>query len=68
MGFLNAIVTIIILNIWSELPDMYIMMAVIGSCLTGASATSHAFFSLSVSVSSVVGAARVVVFLEEICF
>jgi len=47
---------------------MYIIMAVIGSCLTGARATSHAFFNLRVSVSSVVGAARTVAFLEEICF
>jgi hypothetical protein len=47
-----------ILKICNEFPDMYIMMAVIGSCLSGASATSHAFLIFKVSVSSVVGALR----------
>jgi len=56
-----------ILKIWRELPDIYIMIPVIGSCLTGASATSQAFLSLRVSVSSVVGGARTAV-LEDICF
>jgi len=46
---------------------MYIMIAVMGSCLTGARATSHAFFTLRVSVSSVVGGARTAI-LEEVCF
>jgi hypothetical protein len=40
------------------LPDMYIMMAFTGSCLAGAIATSHAFFNLSVSVSSGVAGRR----------
>ena len=57
-GFLKAMKTIMMLKICSELPDMYIIMAVIGRDLTGASATSHAFFSFSVSISSVVGAFR----------
>lgn len=51
-GVLNNIKTIIMLNICNELPDMYIMMAFIGSALAGASATSHAFFIFSVSISS----------------
>lgn len=46
---------------------MYIMIAVIGSCLTGASATSQAFLSFRVSISSVVGGARTGV-LEDTCF
>ena len=50
--------TIMILNICSELPDMYIMIAFMGSCLAGASASSHDFLSFRVSVSSVVGALR----------
>jgi hypothetical protein len=33
-------------------------MAFMGSCLTGAMATSHAFFILSVSISSELGALR----------
>jgi len=44
---------------------MYIIIAVMGSCFTGASATSHAFLSFSVPISSAVGGARVVVFEEE---
>jgi hypothetical protein len=43
------------------------MIPVMGSCLTGASATSQAFLSLSVSVSSVVGGARTAV-LGDTCF
>lgn len=54
-----------ILNICSEFPDMYIMMAVMGSCLTGARATSHAFLSFKVSISAVVGGARTVAVLDE---
>ena len=50
--------TIMMLKIWSELPDMYIMMAFIGSCLAGARAISQDFLSLRVSVSSGVGALR----------
>lgn len=46
---------------------MYIIIAVMGSCLTGARATSQAFLTLRVSVSSVVGGARTAV-LEETCF
>lgn len=52
IGFLNAMNTIMMLNICSELPDMYIMIAVIGRFLMGPRATSHAFFTLSVSTSS----------------
>ena len=37
---------------------MYIPKAFIGSCFAGASASSHAFFSLRVSVSAVVGTFR----------
>ena len=46
------------LNICSELPDMYIMIAFMGKALAGASASSQDFFSLSVSVSAVVGGLR----------
>ena len=69
IGFLKAMPTIIILKICNELPDMYIMIAVMGSCLTGASATSQAFLSLRVSVSSVVGGVRVIGDFEDAsCF
>ena len=54
--------TIIIENICNEFPDMYPMIACIGSCFAGARATSHAFFSFKVSVSLGVGA-----FLPEAC-
>ena len=64
MGFLNSMKTIIMLNICSELPDMYIMIAFMGRALAGARASSQDFFSLSVSVSAVVGAWRAGV-LEE---
>lgn len=37
---------------------MYIMIAFMGSALAGASASSHDFLILRVSVSSVVGALR----------
>lgn len=47
-----------ILKICRLLPDMYIIIAVMGSCFTGAKATSHAFFSLRVSICAVVGGAR----------
>ena len=53
------------LNICSELPDMYIMIAFIGIDFAGAIASSHAFLSLSVSVSSVVGGLRTGCFEEE---
>lgn len=46
---------------------MYIMIAVMGSCLTGARATSHAFLSFKVSISAVVGGARTVAVLEDDC-
>lgn len=59
MGFLNSIKTIMMLNICSVLPDMYIIIAFMGSALAGARASSHDFFSLSVSVSAVVGGFRV---------
>lgn len=47
---------------------MYIMIAVIGSCLTGARATSHAFLSFNVSISAGVRGARTTVFEEPCCF
>jgi hypothetical protein len=62
IGVLKSMKTIITLKICRELPDMYIMMAFTGSCLAGAIATSHAFFNLSVSVSSVVAGGREGVF------
>ena len=46
------------LKICRELPDMYIMMAFMGSCLAGANATSQAFLSFNVSVSSLDGRVR----------
>jgi hypothetical protein len=46
---------------------MYIMIKVMGRPLTGPSATSHAFFSLSVSISSCVGGFRGWAF-ESFCF
>ena len=58
MGFLNSMKTIIMLNICRELPDMYIMIAFMGKALAGARASSQDFFSLSVSVSAVVGGWR----------
>ena len=62
IGFMNSIYTIIMLNIWRLLPDMYIMMAFIGICFAGARATSQAFFNFSVSVSSGVGGLRALAF------
>lgn len=53
------------LKICNELPDMYIMIAFMGRALAGASANSHDFLSLSVSVSAVVGGFRAGV-LEEV--
>ena len=50
--------TIMILKIWRLLPDMYIMMAFMGSDFTGARAISHDFLSFRVSVSSGVGGFR----------
>ena len=58
MGFLNNMKTIIMLNICSVLPDMYIMIAFMGKALAGARASSQDFFSFSVSVSAVVGGLR----------
>lgn len=46
------------LKIWRELPDMYIMIAFMGSAFAGARASSQDFFILSVSVSSGLGAFR----------
>ena len=43
---------------------MYIIIAVMGNCLAGARATSHAFLSLSMSVSSTVGGVRRATVLE----
>lgn len=53
-----------ILKICSELPDMYIMIAFIGSAFAGARAISHDFLIFKVSVSSVVGAFRGTTFEE----
>ena len=60
MGVLNSMKTIMMLKIWSEFPDMYIMTAFMGSDLAGASASSQDFLSFSTSMSSVEG-------LEEAC-
>ena len=65
MGFLNNMKTIMMLNIWSVLPDMYIMIAFMGKALAGARASSQDFFSFNVSVSAVVGGLRVGV-LDEV--
>lgn len=46
------------LKIWRELPDMYIIIAFMGSAFAGARASSQDFFIFSVSVSSGVGAFR----------
>ena len=58
-----------ILNICKELPDMYIMIAFIGSALAGARASSHDFLIFRVSVSSGVEVLRVCVFevMERWC-
>ena len=64
MGFLNNMKTIMMLNICSELPDMYIMIAFMGKALAGARASSHDFFSFRVSVSAVVGGFRAVLLVE----
>ena len=58
IGVLNSVKTIIMLKICNELPDMYIIIAFMGSDLAGAMATSQAFFTFSVSVSSGVGPLR----------
>ena len=65
IGFLNNMKTIMMLNICSVLPDMYIMIAFMGRALAGARASSQDFFSFRVSVSAVVGGLRVGV-LEEV--
>ena len=64
IGPLNNMKTIMMLKICSELPDMYIIIAFMGSALAGAKATSHDFLSLRVSVSVVVGGLRACVFEE----
>ena len=64
-GFLKSMKTIIMLKIWSELPDMYIIIAFMGRALAGARASSQDFFSLRVSVSARVGGFRLGV-LEEV--
>ena len=53
------------LKIWSVLPDMYIIIAFMGSALAGAKASSHDFFSFSWSVSARVGVLRGVI-LDEV--
>jgi hypothetical protein len=52
IGPLKSMKTIMMLKICKLLPDMYIMIAFMGSCFEGASAISQAFFSLSASVSA----------------
>lgn len=64
IGFLKAIKTIMMLKICSEFPVMYIMMAVMGKLLMGASATSQAFLSFSVSISSGVACLRGWIFVS----
>ena len=63
IGVLNSINTIIMLKICSELPVMYMPKAFIGRDLAGAMASSQAFFSLRVSISSGKGCLRGVTFL-----
>lgn len=58
MGVLNSIAVIMSEKICSELPAMYIPIALIGSCFAGAIATSHAFLSFRESVSACVGGLR----------
>lgn len=53
------------LKICRVLPDMYIIIAFMGSALAGARASSHDFFNLRVSVSIRVGGFRAGV-LEEV--
>ena len=53
------------LNICNELPDMYIMMAFMGSCFAGAMASSQDFLIFRVSVSAVVGGLRAVMGLDD---
>ena len=53
------------LKICSVFPDMYIIIAFIGSALAGAKAISHDFFNFNWSVSATVGGLRVVT-LEEV--
>jgi len=57
-GFLNSVNTMKMLNTWSELPVIHMPIPCMGSCFAGARAISHAFFSLSVSISSGVGCLR----------
>ena len=66
MGFLNSIKTIMMLKIWSELPDMYIIIAFIGSAFAGARASSHDFLILRVSVSSTVAGFRAAAAFEGV--
>lgn len=56
--------TIMILNICSVLPDMYIIIAFIGRALAGAKAISQDFLILSWSVSATVGGLRTGVLRE----
>jgi hypothetical protein len=58
--------TIMMEKICNELPVMYMPIAFIGSCLAGPIASSHAFLTFSVSVSSGVGA--LVTGEEELAF
>ncbi len=52
IGPLKSMKTIMILKICKLLPDIYIIIAFMGSCFEGASAISQAFFSLRASVSA----------------
>lgn len=60
---MNSMKTIMIEKICSELPVMYMPKAFIGRDLAGAMASSQAFFSLRVSISSGKGCLRGVTFL-----
>jgi len=54
-GFVKSITVIMIEKICRVLPDMYIIIALIGSCFAGARAISQAFLIFKSSVSAAVG-------------
>lgn len=57
-GPLNSWNTMKMLKICSELPVIHMPTAFMGNCFAGAMASSQAFLSLSVSISSGVGGLR----------
>lgn len=57
-GALNNMKTIMMLKICRLLPVMYMPIAFMGSCFAGARASSQAFLSFRLSISSGVGALR----------